>query len=327
MRSVIFTVKHRGLFSTRLPITSNYTDATCESRNLHNCQWLTAEREGAMDQSMSVLLDDVLFIQVNGREKAFDVTGHYPVLAENNAPGEEKYIAWVCETCPTLTRPACYIFIAIGNGTKAVTYTDHDGKEKSSHIFNVMVLRRDPSDALPPYPSIPKDAIDPTGPLYWIPVEFDNNDETIDGADVYDDAAYARDGLDDEAYDGEVHNRDVYDEEARRGEPYHRDGFDGEGDAGEVNARAPAAYTNVFSWWKSIVGDGEQDTSDSAPFYAGSGSGSQQFTEAPSPEGCKVRELERLLAEKDEELRRAREDIENMRFWAFMKALKDSDGA
>ncbi len=34
--------------------------------------------------------------------------------------------------------------------------------------FKVLVLRHDPSDMHPPYPSSPKGAMDPTGPLHWL---------------------------------------------------------------------------------------------------------------------------------------------------------------
>ncbi len=47
-------------------------------------------------------------------------------------------------------------------------YMDALGDTNITNKFYVLVLRQSPSDMFPPYPLVPKGAIDPTGLLFWL---------------------------------------------------------------------------------------------------------------------------------------------------------------
>ncbi|KLO11851.1 hypothetical protein SCHPADRAFT_941681 [Schizopora paradoxa] len=144
------------------------------------------EPKGLTVQLMRVDFEQVSFIKVEGDEKAFDVTGHYPVLVESNCPGKERYAAfvspiygdqaWAFKTSDIPNQ--IHIITAVENGARFATFTNFDGETKTNSIFYVMVLRYDPSDASPPYLSIPKNAVDPTGPLYWVSEEVHTRNES-----------------------------------------------------------------------------------------------------------------------------------------------------
>jgi len=96
----------------------------------------------------------------------FDATCHYPILAgydRDEHSGESAlYVAAVKDEFG-------YHFTSVQDGARMVRYTDENGDMRGADVFFVLALRHDPGyDLSPPYPRIPRGAIDPTGPLYWL---------------------------------------------------------------------------------------------------------------------------------------------------------------
>jgi len=95
------------------------------------------------------------------REKAFNVTGHYPILAGFGPQGKALYVAGDGFGNGVLT---C---VADGDSTVEMRKPFEEEFQVTDQ-FKVLVLQHDPSDMHPPYPSSPKGAMHPTGPLHWL---------------------------------------------------------------------------------------------------------------------------------------------------------------
>ncbi|KLO18486.1 hypothetical protein SCHPADRAFT_936160 [Schizopora paradoxa] len=112
---------------------------------------------------------DVMFIGENMAmyhhltgDQPFDPNGHYPLLAGKDASsGEPLFVA-------DYHRNPHYFFAAVAAGQTLVENEEPDGNIYTTTHICVLCLRHDPSDVRAPFPSIPKDAMDATGPLHWL---------------------------------------------------------------------------------------------------------------------------------------------------------------
>lgn len=127
--------------------------------------------------------DDVLFgvknlgldlwFEVRGREQPFSATGHFPVLAGYDASGKELYVGRVTP----LDRSRHY-FTYVSEGAASASYINKSGHRKSTHRFDVLVLRHDPCDV--GMRVIPEGAKFQTGPLYWLRCSGDGFDPAVE---------------------------------------------------------------------------------------------------------------------------------------------------
>lgn len=99
----------------------------------------------------------LFWLVVDGDERPFGVTGHFPILAGLDTSGEEIYVARI-ESCSGYTY--------VSDGARNVSFTNRRGKEKVSSRFEVMILKHDPCDV--GVQNIPEGAKFQTGPVYWI---------------------------------------------------------------------------------------------------------------------------------------------------------------
>ncbi|KLO11881.1 hypothetical protein SCHPADRAFT_998571 [Schizopora paradoxa] len=259
-------------------------------------------------------------------EHQWDATGHYPVLAEVDDQGERKYIAKVTEKCPIEDHPSCllsFVFTTIKDGAKTVTYIDCVGKTRTTHEFSVMILRHDPSDAPPPYPSVPKNSLDPTGPLYWVPAEDDIKDEDGGGEDT-------------EVEDARCTSAelpsifpiwDLISDTSR-----HRDE-----DVGLAGAGVERNVVNkdlLHSSHLSEIGTTEEsarsmsnDIDDSNLISRDDNMPTRSTPDGGNVEALtrRVRELENLLSVKEEELQSRRLKEESLTYWDVVRSYKGRD--
>ncbi len=70
------------------------------SSHTHNCVPLKDLPRAVKNITRGLVVDDLaidyettMWISVDGRERPFDATGHYPILAGFNASGEACYVA------------------------------------------------------------------------------------------------------------------------------------------------------------------------------------------------------------------------------------------
>ncbi|KLO06232.1 hypothetical protein SCHPADRAFT_696213 [Schizopora paradoxa] len=97
----------------------------------------------------------------------FEVTGHFPLLAGyDDKTGKALYVALVHWPGEEVDR---WYLTCVEDGAILARYIDEVGEEKPTEEFFVLALRHDPSDIVPPYPQTHKGAMDPTGPLHWLP--------------------------------------------------------------------------------------------------------------------------------------------------------------
>jgi len=113
--------------------------------------------------------DTLAWLKVRGNKKPFEATGHFPIRAGYDTFGKERYIALVVNP---VDRGKFY-FTFVTDGSRAASFIDWDDNLRAEHVFYVLVLQYDPSDMGPPHPSIPEDALDQTGPVYWTYSEFE----------------------------------------------------------------------------------------------------------------------------------------------------------
>ncbi len=107
---------------------------------------------------MFIAKNTVMAIDIEAGE-AFDVTGHYPILAGlDSRTGGPLYVAQHNELNSMLT--------CVKNGASHATFINADGRTETVNEFRVPVLRHDPVnlDSI----SVPEGAMDPTGPVFWL---------------------------------------------------------------------------------------------------------------------------------------------------------------
>ncbi|KLO09035.1 hypothetical protein SCHPADRAFT_582783 [Schizopora paradoxa] len=122
--------------------------------------------EGSMRSNLTVdtmLLDGhtLVCIGVDGREAAFNSTGHYPILGGYDAHGAPLYVA-------AIHLEYLWYFTSVKEGAKSAKYIDELGKTHVTTKFFVLGLRYDPCDTPPPYPRARRGAMDATGPVSWM---------------------------------------------------------------------------------------------------------------------------------------------------------------
>ncbi|KLO11883.1 hypothetical protein SCHPADRAFT_891252 [Schizopora paradoxa] len=292
-------------------------------------------------QRMTIDLDRVSFIEVDVEHKPLDLSGHFPVFAEHVGPGEEKYVALVSDRVsqdvdssglPSIIEHN--IFIAIENGARIAKFNSCCGQTKTTTTFYMMVLRHDPMDALPPYPSIPKDAADPTGPLYWMP-EGENIIQICEDIGV-------------EEREGNVMDGEPEDNKSTNFRVVCGDQNIAEGPKNEDEViHSVGTFANIFPVWDLIPDEGNaysvEMNADSEPENASwikfilNGRGDLKLnsadhlcpSEEPSQDKCRIQELENLLVDKESklkergaQLRRAKEEIENLKFWNIVRSME-----
>lgn len=145
------------------------------SVSAHSCIILKDIPRSIRNMGSEVVVDDLtinsdttIWIYVNGRERPFDATGHYPIFAGFSASGESYYVA-LAEAKGGDSEPVSFIAACVANKATAVTWTNHLGETELSQRFYIAVLRRDPVDFPPQGNSSVNNRrrIDPTGPLFW----------------------------------------------------------------------------------------------------------------------------------------------------------------
>ncbi len=112
--------------------------------------------------------ESVVFIRVNGLEKPFDATGHYPILAGYDTSGNPLYRRKLSmlvrpQRPQRLGREHKY-YACVPNGASSAKFVGFNGGEFTSHKFYVLALRYNPCDRDPHFPPACTSAIDPTGP-------------------------------------------------------------------------------------------------------------------------------------------------------------------
>ncbi|KLO15818.1 hypothetical protein SCHPADRAFT_244650 [Schizopora paradoxa] len=109
---------------------------------------------------MVISTDEILSINVDGRIKPFDTTGHRPILAGYDSLGRAHYLAVV------RFKASEFVFTSVMDGGSTVQYADAAGIHVT-YNFKVVMLRHDPCDLPSHSRRISIDALDQTGPLYW----------------------------------------------------------------------------------------------------------------------------------------------------------------
>ncbi|KLO04716.1 hypothetical protein SCHPADRAFT_896812 [Schizopora paradoxa] len=153
----------------------SYYDGACDranelrqySDNLPEIPEISASStEGSMRSNLTVdtmVLDGhtLVCIGVDGREAAFNSTGHYPILGGYDAHGTPLYVV-------AIHLEYLWYFTNVKEGAKVAKYIDELGKTHVTTKFFILGLRYDPCDTPPPYPRARKGAMDPTGPVSWM---------------------------------------------------------------------------------------------------------------------------------------------------------------
>lgn len=95
-----------------------------------------------------MLVPPTLLVPINtSRDSSVNFDGHYPLLGGEDTAGSPLYMS----------------------NLQNISLIRKNGEGVRRHT-RPLVLKHNPSDGLPPYPNIPRGAMDQTGPLYWLQV-------------------------------------------------------------------------------------------------------------------------------------------------------------
>jgi len=137
---------------------------------------------------MDIGKDMVVCIDVDGRKKPFDATGHYPIFVQigrsSKGDPEPFYVARVKRHGRLGSYDSELLYTQVTDGTSSATcilkpYSAY-GKMFRTAKFQVLVLRHDPIDH-PPTCSV-EGAIDPTGPFFWKNIYQAGDEESLEMA-------------------------------------------------------------------------------------------------------------------------------------------------
>ncbi|KLO15005.1 hypothetical protein SCHPADRAFT_902845 [Schizopora paradoxa] len=115
--------------------------------------------DGRVD-TMLVPPGSLVSLSTSCAESPVDFDGHYPLLGGVDSTGRPLYIS----------------------NLQNIALIREDNEGAFDRQSRPLVLKHSPSDTLPPYPEIPRGAMDQTGPPYWLEVwpTRDSDSELLD---------------------------------------------------------------------------------------------------------------------------------------------------